>query len=67
MLGEDFMPSGARGRHCFTAEVAGGKQGEAVAAAAAATAAVASDLRVFSLAGGKERALVAARWSTALR
>ena len=51
MLVKDFMPSGAMGRHCFTAEVAGGKQGEAVAAAAA-TAAVASDLRVFFLAGG---------------
>ena len=62
------MPSsGAMGIPCITAEVAGGKQGEAVTAAAAATAAVANDLRVFSLAGGKERALVAARWSTALR
>ena len=66
MLVKELMPSGARGRHSFTAEVAGGKQGEAVAAEAA-TAAVASDLRVFSLAGGRERALVAARWSTALR
>ena len=66
MLVKDLMPSGARGGHCFTAEVAGGKQGEAVAAAAA-TAAVARDLREFSLAAGKERALVAARWSTALR
>ena len=53
--------AGDRGGNCFTEDLAGGESDTAL------TAAAASDLRVFSLAGGKEWAVVAARWSTALR
>ena len=58
--------AGDRGGNCFTEDLVGGKLDTALKAAAA-TAVAASDLRVFSFAGGKERAVVAARWSTALR
>ena len=51
------MPSGAWGRHCFSVEMTGGKQGEVVAAAAA-IASVANDFRVFSLVGGKGHLLL---------
>ena len=52
--------AGGRERHCFTGDFEGDTQDTALEAAAA-TAVVASDLRVFSLAGGKERAIAAAR------
>ena len=53
--------AGDREEHCFTAEFGGTKQDTALAVEAAATAAVANARRVFPLAGGRERAAVAAR------
>ena len=53
--------TGDREEHCLTAEFSGTMQDTALAIVAAATAAVANARRVFPLAGGRERAAVAAR------